>query len=1275
MQFFKNSVSFLAVLCVLPGAFAATPRVSVSQNTVSASRRLPTLMVGTNLGNATGRIVAGGTATNTVSSNAANLLSDTECIDAYTSCMKSDDACGSEFENCTTNVLFHGAMPQCFSVLYQCSASGIDSLFGTSNVNSLSNNPTKNQYGEVTRYAYPTNGSVMGQAIIGSAVRNKYDTANCVKKYKSCLFKDSVCGEEFELCTTDNEFKKQSALCDSVLGRCDVAGIKELFGENVTAKPTGGAGTGVVHEWLDEGADLAASNAVQTCYKVVDNCFLNACKKNPYRCVEGSDLSVINTADLVASGNDVALTENSNMDRQTAADVKKFFKSSCLDTIGTNKYCYMTFREGQTPKKSDLVDVDNQEDIFSEAYSSRKSLINSKLQDLITSFDTKAKSSCVETIKSCAMRSCAGGSGAACYVSVFGADGKTDGSIAGTSTYNSIKNGCAAIVNTDLNCKYAAATYSSDGEYNYSFNDGGTFETLFPTVSDGNDPIGAIAALNSSLATNYNSAAIAQKKKQCQNLAANCVKSMCGNEYTNCYRNRTDVSSTLTKTGISSFDKSMNKVGGVLDYTIALGLCLNTVKTSEICEESLAISKNQIKENDVLQGWGEDKKNKTVSQEWSGAGSITHASTQIQQRDANGKLMCTCANGDVGICGSESGGDMNCTNAYMIDTDIAVEDQAANTLFKELIVDIEKEAQAIYNAKLTAEQNLCYANNNGGIVGKNDFGSRFMWVKLKNGKVPTNYGTQGLTDNQFVSSNDLYGSFCRGRIELRSSDKDVQDYLSGSGANSSVRYFAVGDSFTCGSWLTNKDLENITNAVGKRAREQAGEGSSADKWTKIWTTVGGGVLGGVGAGFGMDALQTGDNALGRLINPNLQKNNNAEDCLDDLNNAKEEYYKVGNRTDSTAQSHMNKAVEYANKALSCAKSSCVEKGKTSLNGISFTQIEYEMTRGATQKLEAIYAYDATDRGNYQNKLDILSNKCLGYVAPQSAQTYVFENKSEIQNWIADVKKLCTGDGAQNKNTCKTINAFNSDIINQITKDTQEANQTALDGLCTSLQDTKGGYGYRAAGGVWKQKHIDAAKVVCEKSHKIKIVEGNGSGGTIVTDSNATCAAAIAAAKSMLDTAPDSPVGKKTVIDAYVSDVVTMLNLASSFQTTGLSLKVNTIQEAQEAHDAEYNWSDGKRDFESSITEISNVCNTYIDGQQNKVDKTRVIADGAAAVVGGTLTGLLGNQIVRSAQEIKYEKAEQEAIQEWMKEIGSKIKCYIGEDEISTFGQTEPLLID
>jgi hypothetical protein len=192
----------------------------------------------------------------------------------------------------------------------------------------------------------------------------------------------------------------------------------------------------------------------------------------------------------------------------------------------------------------------------------------------------------------------------------------------------------------------------------------------------------------------------------------------------------------------------------------------------------------------------------------------------------------------------------------------------AVSLFQTLLADVEKEAQAKYNAKLTKEQNVCLANNNGGIMGTNENGSTFMWVKLKNNKVPKDYASKGLTTKQFVASNDLYGSFCRARVTVMSDDKDIQDLLGK--YNSSTAYFAVGDSFICGSWISNKMLEQISEKVGEREVCKQGYGkwvngecnvkglSTKEKVTYAWATIAPALAGGaIGTGLTESGLISG----------------------------------------------------------------------------------------------------------------------------------------------------------------------------------------------------------------------------------------------------------------------------------------------------------------------------------------------------------------------------------------------------------------------------------
>ncbi len=889
MNFLKKTIGFLAVCGVVPAAYALTARPSVIG---TASTRLPTMTAYIN-----------GTVTSN-SSSTSNLLNNADCIEAYTSCLRGSDVCGPNFEECTTDVLFHGQMPKCLSTLAQCSASGVNALFGTSSTTALNNVATKNSYGEVTDYVYPTDGSVLGQLITGAAISNMYNTSDCVRRYTTCLQRDNVCGADFELCTTNTEFKKQMVYCDSTLARCAADGKIQLFGStNTTTNPAADSRVGIM---ISEGAALAAVNAVSTCYKVADQCILNACATNPYKCNESSTISTINLVDAINSGAtvDAAITQIT-VDTNSSSAVQSYIKNACLDTIGSNKYCYATFLgNGAMPTASQLSDADNQEDVFAEAYASRmNSSMKARITELMEQFDSDAKSNCANTIKSCAMRVCGGGSGAACYSQVFGA---TDKTINNAVSYEEIKTGCSDIVNTDPYCKYAAANPNDVGGYTYTYINNDAFDTLFPKYSSNSgDPIGVIASLNASLATSYSDAAIAQMRTQCESVAKSCVRSMCGEDYTNCYRNRTDVASSLTDTGNTAFDRSMNKVGGVLDYTVVLGLCLDTVKSADVCQEHLAIEQNKLKiaDSNSTSSWGAAS---NVREGWIDAGGATNITEdRVQATDGNGNLLCSADDGSQGICYSvDASGQIYDEPVYTSYTTY-VQNQAASTLFRDLIYDLEKEAQAIYNSKLTQEQNMCLSSNNGGIMTASDTGGTFMWVKLKSKNVPDDYSIMGLERNDFNPSNDLYGSFCSVQVRLQSDDPDIQNAMNG--ADWATTYFAVGDTFTCGSWIPADVLENLANQVV--AAETADMRDSQNR-VEFWTTLLGTVGGAIGGAYLGDGIQDGT-VFGGLTG---KKQNNSDAAslagryIDSVKAA------INSNNVNSAESYVNSLKTYADNA-------------------------------------------------------------------------------------------------------------------------------------------------------------------------------------------------------------------------------------------------------------------------------------------------------------------------------------------------------------------------
>lgn len=994
MFLLKKSISFVAILACLPAAYAATARPSVMGN---AARRMPTMST----------YVTGTTTSTTTTSN---LLANAECIDAYTSCIKGADACGSGFEECTTKVLFHAKMPQCLSTLAQCSASGITSLFGTSNTTALSNVASKNQYGEVTDYTYPTNGSVLGQLIDGAAISNRYDTSNCVKRYTSCLKKENVCGADFELCTTNTEFKKQMVFCDSTLARCQSDGKIELFGSTTTT--TTPAATSRIGQMISEGAALAAINAVSTCYKVVDQCILNACATNPYKCYENASTQTTALVDGINSGNADAATGASTTaaDTVSTSAIAAYIKNSCMDTVGANKYCYATFLgNGAMPTASQLKDADNQEEVYDEAYAARmNTAMKAKITDLVEKFDTRAKQKCVDTIKTCAMRVCGGGNGAACYSQVFGA---TDKSINNSVSYNEIKTGCAAVVNTDLYCKYAAANPNTTGTYSYAYINADAFDTLFPEYqAGGTDPIGVIASLNATLANTYSDAAIAQMKKQCQSVATSCVKAMCGSDYVNCYRNRTDIYSNLTSTGDGSFDKSMNKVGGVLDYTVVLGLCLDTVKNASVCEQHLAIEQNKLKIQNKS-GTGAWSDATSVRGGWidaGGATSVTADTENVQSYDENGNAICTAKNGDQGVCNTVDENGNVYDTPVMVSYTTYLQTQAASSLFKDLIYDIEKEAQAKYNAKLTKEQNMCLSSNQGGVMGVKDTGGTYMWVKLKSTKVPKTYTVNGLKANQFVASNDLYGSFCRVRVTLQSDDKRIQEKLQ-NGTNWSTAYFAVGDSFTCGSWIPNSELEEIANAV---ADDATADKEASQKRTRTWMTVLGALGGTVGGAYLGASLQDGS-AFGKLTG--LNKVSVDKNSTTAMNKKCQEYVtsaKVDEKKDKTAVSaNVDLATSYA------AQLNVDEEIRKSVSD-AYVDLGSDCIDEANKK----------KCENYNALLVRLGNACQ--IQSDKASTSGNKSGAQSKTWIGStVGAVAVG----------TAGAF---LLNRATRDIQDSNMDA-----------------------------------------------------------------------------------------------------------------------------------------------------------------------------------------------------------------------------------------
>ena len=918
MTILRKTVSLLAVFSIIPAAWAVTMRPSAISTTSGAmtataangaSRRLAVTTAHKLLGNN----YAPGNHTPLTDAK----MGDVECVEEYSRCLAEDDACGSDFEECTSDVLFHAQMPDCVSTLMQCSASGIETLFGDdatfNNLNTAVKEGGIDEDGRIIDFRYPTDDSVIGQKIIAAEIKNRYTKEQCIRNYTRCLERDDVCGANFELCTNTKDFKNQALLCDSKLARCEAEAVYELFGSKTRYQTASDAelkgSDAVLSKRISDGASYVAINAVDSCYALVDNCFTKACASNPFRCLVGTSVNKLLAADNInktennnASGgagdtNNNASGDNGDTNKTpdntgdnaktdsltTNNEVNRFLRTSCADTIGLNKACHMTVF-GKNVKDKDLADSEERYDIIDEVYSTlydtRISYIQSNVATIAQNFDSHAKQECIDVIQKCAIRSCGGGSGAACYKKVMDKpEGTQERSLASGDAYNDIKDGCSAIVNTNPYCMYAYATLGDD-LYSYSFSDKNAFSKLFPK-DNGSDPIGAVASTNALLFSTYNDVALANMKRACQQTVTDCVKSVCGADFSDCYLRNKEVAS-ITK----------EIVDGSLDYTIVLGKCLPAVKQDKNCDEHRAIAQLDIvkDEKDVVNSWGDST---SVRDAWVSANVADKISYIIKKNEKN-KEICIGDDDTECVCGESYGKDNKLSCPSNTPVLLTYADAAANNLFYELVADLNAEAQGEYRRKRLKMQKMCLDMNS---VGGNSAQRIYRWVEANNeaegikikigdGTSEDSYYTSGLRPSEIgKDTNDVYNGYCAVRVTLGSDDTWVNEALTTGKvttyepSNSTktnknlrseyafteetvnigiepMRYFAIGDAFMCGSWLTQSQLIKLAEAAEMVARKDAQKGQ-ATEW-RTWAPIIGAVGLGTGGVFLGDAIQKGD---------------------------------------------------------------------------------------------------------------------------------------------------------------------------------------------------------------------------------------------------------------------------------------------------------------------------------------------------------------------------------------------------------------------------------
>jgi hypothetical protein len=93
----------------------------------------------------------------------------------------------------------------------------------------------------------------------------------------------------------------------------------------------------------------------------------------------------------------------------------------------------------------------------------------------------------------------------------------------------------------------------------------------------------------------------------------------------------------------------------------------------------------------------------------------------------------------------------------------------------------------------------------------------------------------------------------------------------------------------------------------------------------------------------------------------------------------------------------------------------------------------------------------------------------------------------------------------------------------------------------------------------------------------------------------------------------------------------------------------------------------KGELDAKMSELRSACiDLANDDDPEEAKKKRT-----AALIGAGVTAVAGSvlayKVTKSIQDSALDKAEQAAIQEFMDNVGSKIRCYIGGEEVGTYG--------
>ncbi|MDR0967387.1 MAG: hypothetical protein LBL75_00950 [Rickettsiales bacterium] len=710
-------------------------------------------------------------------------------------------------------------------------------------------------------------------ATCANPLPDRLTSNRCISRYESCLKGENVCGSHFELCYDKPQFNRVKIMCQDILSQCPADAIKSLYGVNITTSDDFSAanrtmcdgeskltarsfarngvtisladlGTGDIATdsridlMIKEGNDWAAANSVKTCNNVADACIQNACEEAPQKCISPDGFSDIDKTQMVnvMSSGATNVRIDANMlstwiDNMSwgESEVRGYLKEKCLDVIGANKWCNMVTNNGKAPTESDLMDSFNIEDVYDDimytGIGPRWKMAQSKIKEMAATATQSSIDQCRLDLETCVVNACGEGSKARCYGLAKQGNTVSIKNRAGDAIIGQCKN----LIENNQYCKDVFLPKDSKNT-----------SVVWKRIWD-DDAMGAIVGLDQGLQQMFNEQSVADMRASCQATASQCVKQMCGDDYSGCFLSSQaagDYQNKVVKNGVVSG----TSYSGGFDVNMARDLCMMTIKTASTCTEYFDVQYAKQSSGVSADAWGTAN---SVRNAWGTSTSGVVRSDGV------------CRVSDNYISAVDSNG-----NAIDATQKITTEDKNCAkqeyAIFDELMADTATTAQGIIEREANQLKNDCENKNVKGSASKD-----YIWASLSN--LDSSDEFNGFDD--VTATSDPFGGFCAVRVRIASNNDKVMKALGGD-STGKIKYYPKGVNLVCNG-LTDSQLKKIENELASELKTcKTGQTPEVDGcvagiegiwWKTGLASLGGAAVTGLGGILAGNAIQNSMN--------------------------------------------------------------------------------------------------------------------------------------------------------------------------------------------------------------------------------------------------------------------------------------------------------------------------------------------------------------------------------------------------------------------------------